>query len=60
MPRPIIGVGHSMGSAQLTNLALLHPLLFKSLTLIDPTIHGKVSVINNVSPAFASAKRRDL
>lgn len=60
MPRPIIGVGHSMGGAQLANLALLHPRLFESLILIDPVIQGKVSVIGNVSPAFASAKRRDL
>jgi pimeloyl-ACP methyl ester carboxylesterase len=60
MPRPIIGVGHSMGGAQLANLALLHPRLFESLILIDPVIQGKVSVIGNVGPAFASAKRRDL
>ncbi|KAF3051405.1 hypothetical protein E8E11_004573 [Didymella keratinophila] len=60
MPRPIIGVGHSMGGCQLANLALLHPRLFESLILIDPVIQGKVSVIGNVSPAFASAKRRDL
>lgn len=49
-----------MGGAQLANLALLHPRLFESLILIDPVIQGKVSVIGNVSPAFASAKRRDL
>lgn len=60
MPRPIVAVGHSMGGCQLANLALLHPRLFESLILIDPVIQGKVSVIGNVSPAFASAKRRDL
>lgn len=60
IPRPIIGVGHSMGGCQLANLALLHPRLFESLILIDPVIQGKVSVIGNVSPAYASAKRRDL
>lgn len=60
MPRPLIGLGHSMGGAQLANLALLHPRLFESLILIDPVIQGKVSVIGNVGPAFASAKRRDL
>jgi pimeloyl-ACP methyl ester carboxylesterase len=59
MPRPIIGVGHSMGGCQLANLALLHPRLFESLILIDPVIQGKVSLIGNVSPAFASAKRRE-
>jgi pimeloyl-ACP methyl ester carboxylesterase len=59
MPRPIVGVGHSMGGCQLANLALLHPRLFETLILIDPVIQGKVSLLGNVSPAFASAKRRD-
>jgi pimeloyl-ACP methyl ester carboxylesterase len=59
MPRPIIGVGHSMGGCQLANLALLHPRLFETLILIDPVIQGKVSLLGNVSPAAASAKRRD-
>ncbi|KAF9696233.1 hypothetical protein EKO04_006081 [Ascochyta lentis] len=60
MPRPLIGVGHSMGGAHLANLAFLHPRLFESLILIDPVIQGKVSLVGNVRPAFASAKRRDL
>ncbi|KAH8731125.1 Alpha/beta hydrolase family-domain-containing protein [Phaeosphaeriaceae sp. PMI808] len=60
MPRPIIGVGHSMGGCQLANLALLHPRLFESLILIDPVIQGRVSLINNVSPAVASARRREI
>jgi pimeloyl-ACP methyl ester carboxylesterase len=59
MPRPIIGVGHSMGGCQLANLALLHPRLFETLILVDPVIQGKVSLLGNVSPAFASAKRRE-
>ncbi|KAH4252991.1 hypothetical protein HBH70_197600 [Parastagonospora nodorum] len=59
MPRPIVGVGHSMGGCQLANLALLHPRLFETLILVDPVIQGKVSLIGNVSPAFASAKRRE-
>lgn len=59
MPRPIVGVGHSMGGCQLANLALLHPRLLETLILIDPVIQGKVSLLGNVSPAFASAKRRE-
>ncbi|KAF2018942.1 alpha/beta-hydrolase [Aaosphaeria arxii CBS 175.79] len=59
MPRPIIGVGHSMGGCQLANLALLHPRLFESLILVDPVIQRMVSVSGNVSPAFSSAQRRD-
>jgi pimeloyl-ACP methyl ester carboxylesterase len=59
MPRPIMGVGHSMGGAQLAYLASLHPRLFESLILIDPVIQSKVSVDGNVSPAVASARRRE-
>jgi pimeloyl-ACP methyl ester carboxylesterase len=59
MPRPIIGVGHSMGGCQLANLALLHPRLFETLILVDPVIQGKVSLNGNVSPAAASARRRE-
>lgn len=59
MPRPIVGVGHSMGGCQLANLALLHPTLFETLVLVDPVIQGKVSILGNVSPAAASARRRE-
>ncbi|PGH12355.1 hypothetical protein AJ80_06765 [Polytolypa hystricis UAMH7299] len=38
MPRPIFGIGHSMGGCQLANLALIHPRLFTSLVLLDPVI----------------------
>jgi pimeloyl-ACP methyl ester carboxylesterase len=59
MPRPIIGLGHSMGGAQLASLSLLHPRLFETLILIDPVIQRMVSLKGNVSPALASAMRRD-
>ncbi|CAI6241892.1 unnamed protein product [Periconia digitata] len=59
MPRPIIGIGHSMGGAQLTNLSLLHPRLFETLILIDPVIQETISLSGNVSPAHASVNRRD-
>ncbi|KAJ5753528.1 uncharacterized protein N7511_007681 [Penicillium nucicola] len=38
MPRPIIGVGHSMGAGQLVLLSLMHPRLFTSLALVEPVI----------------------
>ncbi|KAH7130689.1 Alpha/beta hydrolase family-domain-containing protein [Dendryphion nanum] len=59
MPRPIIGVGHSMGGCQLANLSLLHPRLLETLILVDPVIQRMVSVSGNVGPAHASAQRRD-
>ncbi|KAF2156110.1 alpha/beta-hydrolase [Myriangium duriaei CBS 260.36] len=59
MPRPIVGVGHSMGGCQLTNLSLIHPRLFTSLILIDPVISRSQGGAN-WRPARASAGRRDL
>jgi pimeloyl-ACP methyl ester carboxylesterase len=40
MPRPLIGIGHSMGGCQLTTLALIHPRLLSKLILIDPVINN--------------------
>ncbi|TVY93746.1 Abhydrolase domain-containing protein [Lachnellula willkommii] len=38
MPQPIMGIGHSMGCAQLVHLTMLHPRLFHSIALIEPII----------------------
>jgi pimeloyl-ACP methyl ester carboxylesterase len=59
MKRPFVGIGHSMGGNNLTNLALMHPRLFESLILIDPVMAPLMSPKGNVSPAHASAMRRD-
>lgn len=63
MPRPIIGIGHSFGANVLTYLSLLHPRLFTSLILLDPTIIHFDSARPTgpgVSPARASTYRRDV
>ncbi|GAB1214567.1 hypothetical protein ATERTT37_003731 [Aspergillus terreus] len=36
MPRPIMGIGHSLGCEQLVFASLFHPRLFTSLLLIEP------------------------
>ncbi|GAM83571.1 hypothetical protein ANO11243_015590 [Dothideomycetidae sp. 11243] len=59
MPRPIIGIGHSMGGCMLTNLALIQPRLLSGLILIDPVI-AATQGRSNWSPARASSGRRDL
>jgi pimeloyl-ACP methyl ester carboxylesterase len=61
MPQPIIGMGHSMGGAQLVNLSFLHPRLLRTLVLIDPVIQLYASVPEHVgpSPARLSTFRRD-
>ncbi|KAI9713384.1 MAG: hypothetical protein M1828_001418 [Chrysothrix sp. TS-e1954] len=38
MPRPLVGLGHSLGCAQLAHLSLYHPRLFHTLVFIDPAI----------------------
>ncbi|KAL4910673.1 hypothetical protein BDW74DRAFT_1327 [Aspergillus multicolor] len=46
MPRPIIGVGHSMGGAHLTQLAIMHPRLLHSLILLDPVIQRQTTQLD--------------
>ena len=42
MPRPLVGIGHSLGGNVLASLALMHPrLLDGGLILVDPVIMGK-------------------
>ena len=41
LPRPLVGIGHSMGAVTLVNLSLLHPRLLSALILIDPVILSK-------------------
>lgn len=41
MPRPLVGVGHSLGGCNLVNLSLMHPRLLSALVLIEPIITGQ-------------------
>ncbi|KAH8697494.1 putative toxin biosynthesis protein [Talaromyces proteolyticus] len=43
MPRPIVGIGHSMGGAHLVALSLTVPRLFHSLVLLDPVIQRQTT-----------------
>ncbi|KAJ8068194.1 hypothetical protein OCU04_003764 [Sclerotinia nivalis] len=36
MPRPLVGIAHSMGCAQLINLSIMHPRLLSTLILYEP------------------------
>ncbi|KIV79381.1 hypothetical protein PV11_06944 [Exophiala sideris] len=62
MPRPLIGIGHSMGGNHLVNLAYIHPRLLTTLVLIDPVIQIYSSVAPHAgpSPARLSTFRRDV
>lgn len=62
MPRPLVGIGHSMGGNHLVNLAYIHPRLLTSLVLIDPVIHYASAAAPDefsLSTTQASTFRRD-
>ncbi|KAL2828918.1 Alpha/beta hydrolase family-domain-containing protein [Aspergillus cavernicola] len=46
MPRPIIGIGHSMGGAHLVQLSTMHPRLIYSLVLLDPVIQRQTTQLD--------------
>ena len=62
MSRPLIGIGHSMGGAQLVNLAYIHPRLLTSLVLIEPVIQNASAATadeHSLPHTQASTFRRD-
>ncbi|CAG8876346.1 unnamed protein product [Penicillium nalgiovense] len=48
MPRPIVGIGHSMGGAHLTQLCLMHPRLIHTLILLDPVIQRQTTQLDSL------------
>ncbi|RAK74182.1 putative toxin biosynthesis protein [Aspergillus fijiensis CBS 313.89] len=51
MPRPIVGIGHSMGGAHLTQLSLMHPRLIHTLILLDPVIQRESTQLDHLEMA---------
>jgi len=60
MPRPLVGVGHSMGGNSIVNLSLMHPRLLESVILIYPVIQRFANAQANYTPTYMSAMRRDI
>ncbi|KAL9049285.1 MAG: hypothetical protein Q9162_007300 [Coniocarpon cinnabarinum] len=58
MPRPLVGLGHSMGACSLVNTALFHPRLFASVILIEPALN-RMHRAMNFGPIYAIATKRD-
>ncbi|OKL57974.1 hypothetical protein UA08_06544 [Talaromyces atroroseus] len=58
IPRPIVGVGHSRGCAQLVNLSIIHPRLLSTLILFDPVILDVA--FSGPNPAIMPSQRKDL
>lgn len=60
MPRPIIGLGHSMGAAQLILLSLMHPRLMTSMVLLEPVMERCTRTIQAPALTKLSTFRRDV
>ncbi|KAJ5225731.1 hypothetical protein N7468_006956 [Penicillium chermesinum] len=60
MPRPLIGVGHSLGAVQMIFTSLIHPRLFTSLILLEPYIIEQLLSGDGSAVLAMSAKRRDV
>lgn len=60
LPRPIFGLGHSMGATQLINVSLMHPRILQGLLLIEPIVFPYSGENRGrYPPAQISARRRD-
>ncbi|MCJ1250585.1 hypothetical protein MMC30_007813 [Trapelia coarctata] len=57
MPRPIVGLAHSMGVVQFLHLSFMHPRLFYSLALIEPILQTGPPAGPN--PAMSTSYRPD-
>ncbi|KAI9769112.1 MAG: hypothetical protein M1840_004463 [Geoglossum simile] len=60
MPRPIVGIGHSMGACNLVQLSVMHPRLLTALALLDPAIREPSSTPALPTTVLAVTLRRDL
>ncbi|KAH6675791.1 Alpha/beta hydrolase family-domain-containing protein [Halenospora varia] len=56
--QPVFGVGHSMGTAQLVRLSIIHPSLFQGLVLYEPVIQNCHPP--GFNPALPSTFRKDV
>ncbi|KAE8139348.1 Alpha/beta hydrolase family-domain-containing protein [Aspergillus pseudotamarii] len=60
LPRPIFGIGHSMGATQLMNISLMHPRIFQGLCLVEPIVFPySAKDQGRYPPAQASMRRRE-
>lgn len=58
IPRPIIGVAHSMGCVQLVQLSIMHPRLLSTLVLCEPVMMDEH--VEGPNPALGSTLRREI
>lgn len=58
MPRPLYGLGHSMGGCQIAFLSILHPHLLHSIILIEPAIYPVLKRDEALAVTKAMSRRR--
>lgn len=58
MPRPIVGIGHSLGGCVMLNLALLHPRLLTTVIAIEPVVN-KTGVEMHFNFAYPITFKKD-
>ncbi|KAK4497664.1 hypothetical protein PRZ48_010317 [Zasmidium cellare] len=59
MPKPIVGLGHSMGANNIIQLALYHPRLLDAVICVEPVLNRDHKGMN-FSPSYWLTERRDL
>lgn len=59
MPKPIIGLGHSMGANNIIQLALYHPRLLDAVICVEPVLNRDHKGMN-FSPAYWLTERKDV
>lgn len=57
MPRPLFGLGHSVGGNNLVNASLFNPRLFEGLILVDPVIQIHSAEPKNQKEGQSKAKK---
>lgn len=60
MPRPLVGLGHSMGASQLLHLSLIHPRLFTTLIMLEPVTGKCINTCGGPLLTKISTFRRDM
>jgi hypothetical protein len=60
MPRPFVGLGHSIGGAQLLHLSLMHYRLFATMVMLKPITGQCINSCGGPTLTKLSTFRRDL
>lgn len=59
MPKPLVGIGHSMGATNIVQLAIYHPRLFSAIICVEPILNKDHKGMN-FAPAYWLTERNDV